>query len=84
MSDIAGVTDGAERFEADADARGLDVEIIEHLEAQNLAQLAEMLRIEPADVVKSYVRRRRSARGRRGAERLVPWVPGPRCWTDAQ
>lgn len=50
--------DGAERFEAAAVARGLDVEIVEHLEAQSLAELAELLSIEPGDIVKSLVVKR--------------------------
>lgn len=58
MSDANRVLNGTERFEADADARGLDVEIVEHLEAQNLAELAELLGIEPGDIVKSLVVKR--------------------------
>ncbi|MEV0428234.1 hypothetical protein [Micromonospora sp. NPDC050495] len=40
MSDADRVMDGAERFEADAVARGLDVEIVEHPKAQSLAEVA--------------------------------------------
>jgi prolyl-tRNA editing enzyme YbaK/EbsC (Cys-tRNA(Pro) deacylase) len=58
MSDADRVMEGAERFEADAVARGLDVEIVEHLEAQNLPELAELLSIEPGDIVKSLVVKR--------------------------
>jgi Cys-tRNA(Pro)/Cys-tRNA(Cys) deacylase len=58
MSDADRVMDGGERFEADAVARGLDVEIVEHLEAQSLAELAELLSIEPGDIVKSLVVKR--------------------------
>lgn len=50
--------DGAERFEADAVARGLEVEIVEHLEAHSLAEVAELLSIEPGDIVKSLVVKR--------------------------
>lgn len=42
MSDADPVIVGPERFEADANARGLDVEIVEHLEAQSLAEVAQM------------------------------------------
>jgi prolyl-tRNA editing enzyme YbaK/EbsC (Cys-tRNA(Pro) deacylase) len=58
MSNADGVMDGSERFEADAVARGLDVEIVEHLEAQNLLELAELLKVEPDDIVKSLVVKR--------------------------
>ncbi|MFI5898307.1 aminoacyl-tRNA deacylase [Actinoplanes sp. NPDC051513] len=58
MSDAGRVIDGAERFEADAAARGLDVEIVEHLEAQNLAELADLLSIQPVEIVKSLVVKR--------------------------
>lgn len=58
MSDADPVMDGAERFEADAAARGLDVEVVEHLEAQSLAELADVLSIEPDDIVKSLVVKR--------------------------
>ncbi|TCC44788.1 hypothetical protein E0H73_45445 [Kribbella pittospori] len=58
MSDAGRVMDGAERFEADAVSRGLDVEIVEHLEAQSLPEPAELLSIEPGDIVKSLVVKR--------------------------
>ncbi|WP_275003322.1 aminoacyl-tRNA deacylase [Promicromonospora iranensis] len=58
MSDAGRVTDGTERFEADAVARGLDVEIVEHLEAQNLAELADLLSVQPGEIVKSLVVKR--------------------------
>jgi Cys-tRNA(Pro)/Cys-tRNA(Cys) deacylase len=58
MSDAGRVTDGAERFETDAVARGLDVEIVEHLEAQNLAELADLLSVQPGEIVKSLVVKR--------------------------
>jgi prolyl-tRNA editing enzyme YbaK/EbsC (Cys-tRNA(Pro) deacylase) len=58
MSDAHRALDNAERFEADAAARGLDVEIVEHLEAQSLAEVAELLSIEPGDIVKSLVVKR--------------------------
>ena len=58
MSDADRVMDSTERFEADAVARGLDVEIVEHLEAQSLAELAELLSIEPGEIVKSLVVKR--------------------------
>ena len=58
MSDADRVMDGAERFEADAVARGLHVENVEHLEARNLVELAELLGIKPGDIVKSLVVKR--------------------------
>ena len=58
MSDADRVMDGAERFQADAVARGLDLEIIEHLEARSLPEVAELLGIEPGDIVKSLVVKR--------------------------
>lgn len=58
MSDADPVIVGAERFKADANARGLDVEIVEHLEAQSLAEVAQMLGVEPGEIVKSLVVKR--------------------------
>lgn len=58
MSDADRVMGGTERFEAGAAARGLDVEIVEHPEARNLAEMAELLSVEPGDIVKSLVVKR--------------------------
>ncbi|AJT41745.1 aminoacyl-tRNA deacylase [Psychromicrobium lacuslunae] len=45
----------AESFLADAAARGLPVEVIERPAANSLAEAAELLGIQPADIVKSLV-----------------------------
>lgn len=58
MSDADRVIEGAERFEADAVARRLDVEIVDHLEARTLVEVVELLGIEPGDLVKSLVVKR--------------------------
>jgi prolyl-tRNA editing enzyme YbaK/EbsC (Cys-tRNA(Pro) deacylase) len=58
MSDADRVMDSAERFEADVVARGLNVEIVEHPQAQSLAEVAELLSVEPGDIVKSLVLKR--------------------------
>ncbi|MET4159357.1 YbaK/EbsC family protein [Agromyces sp. PvR057] len=49
---------GSERVQADATARGLDVEIIERPAARSLEEAAELLGITPADIVKSLVVKR--------------------------
>ncbi|MFF2369080.1 aminoacyl-tRNA deacylase [Agromyces sp. NPDC058110] len=49
---------GSERVLADAEARGLDVEIIERPAARSLEEAAELLGITPADIVKSLVVKR--------------------------
>ncbi|WP_394552083.1 aminoacyl-tRNA deacylase [Agromyces sp. MMS24-JH15] len=49
---------GAERVRADADARGLEVEIIERPAARSLEEAAALLGIEPGDIVKSLVVKR--------------------------
>lgn len=46
---------GTERFLADAQARGLDVQLVERQAARNLEEAAEILGITPADIVKSLV-----------------------------
>ena len=53
----AGGTDGVGRvrFLADAQARGLDVQIVERLAANSLEEAAGILGITPADIVKSLV-----------------------------
>lgn len=58
MSDTSRVMDSTEGFEADAVARGLDVEIVEHLHARNLVEVAALLGMEPGDIVKSLVVKR--------------------------
>ncbi|MFF2495886.1 aminoacyl-tRNA deacylase [Agromyces sp. NPDC058064] len=49
---------GAERVRADAEARGLDVEIIERPAARSLEEAAELMGISPGDIVKSLVVKR--------------------------
>jgi Cys-tRNA(Pro)/Cys-tRNA(Cys) deacylase len=55
--DMAELT-GAERVQADAAARGLDVEVIERPAARSLEEAAELMGITPADIVKSLVVKR--------------------------
>lgn len=52
------VEDGPERFEADVRARGLDVDVVERPAAGSLVEAAELLGIEPGDIVKSLVVKR--------------------------
>ncbi|MGI9824760.1 aminoacyl-tRNA deacylase [Agromyces sp. Marseille-Q5079] len=52
------VLTGSERVRADAAARGLDVEIIERPAARSLEEAAELMGIEPGDIVKSLVVKR--------------------------
>ncbi|ANJ27210.1 aminoacyl-tRNA deacylase [Agromyces aureus] len=49
---------GSERVRADAEARGLQVEIIERPAARSLEEAAELLGISPGDIVKSLVVKR--------------------------
>lgn len=53
-----GALTGAERVRADAEARGLEVEIIERPAARSLEEAAELMGITPADIVKSLVVKR--------------------------
>ena len=46
---------GQERFLADAEARGLQVEVVERPAAKSLEEAAGILGITPADIVKSLV-----------------------------
>ncbi|GAA1062220.1 aminoacyl-tRNA deacylase [Agromyces bracchium] len=57
MTRFAGLA-GVERVQADASARGLDIEVIERPAARSLEEAAELLGIEPADIVKSLVVKR--------------------------
>ncbi|MGG5170948.1 aminoacyl-tRNA deacylase [Pseudarthrobacter sp. J1738] len=47
--------DGARRFVEDAQLRGLDIEIVERPAARSLEHAAELLGIDPAEIVKSLV-----------------------------
>ncbi|MBO0982335.1 aminoacyl-tRNA deacylase [Rathayibacter sp. SD072] len=58
MSTIDAVEDGPARFEEDARARGLDVEVVDRPEAGSLAEAARLLGIDPATIVKSLVVKR--------------------------
>ncbi|CAN5393759.1 YbaK/EbsC family protein [soil metagenome] len=49
---------GRERVAADADARGIPIEIVERPNAASLEQAAELLGISPAAIVKSLVVKR--------------------------
>jgi Cys-tRNA(Pro)/Cys-tRNA(Cys) deacylase len=49
---------GRERVQADAAARGIEVEIVERPAARSLEEAAEILGITPADIVKSLVVKR--------------------------
>ncbi|MFC9918862.1 aminoacyl-tRNA deacylase [Agromyces binzhouensis] len=57
MTRFAGLV-GVERVQADAAARGLDIEVIERPAARSLEEAAGLLGIEPADIVKSLVVKR--------------------------
>ncbi|MFB0837155.1 YbaK/EbsC family protein [Arthrobacter sp. FW306-05-C] len=50
---------GQERFLADAEARGLQVEVVERPAARSLEEAADILGISPADIVKSLVVKRK-------------------------
>ncbi|PZE29940.1 aminoacyl-tRNA deacylase [Curtobacterium sp. MCBD17_028] len=50
--------DGPDRFAADADARGLEVEIVERGPSASLGEAAAALGIQPGDIVKSLVVKR--------------------------
>ncbi len=50
---------GQERFLADAEARGLQVEVVERPAAKSLEEAADILGISPADIVKSLVVKRK-------------------------
>ena len=49
---------GRARVEADATARGLDVEFVERTNARSLEEAASILGIDPSDIVKSLVVKR--------------------------
>ena len=52
------VRPGRERVAEDAAARGLEVEFVERMRARSLAEAASILRIAPADILKSLVVKR--------------------------
>jgi Cys-tRNA(Pro)/Cys-tRNA(Cys) deacylase len=49
---------GVERVRADAAARGLEIEVIDRPAARSLEEAAELMGIEPGDIVKSLVVKR--------------------------
>ncbi|KQO65020.1 aminoacyl-tRNA deacylase [Curtobacterium sp. Leaf261] len=51
-------SDGPDRFAADAAARGLAVEVVERPAANSLHEAADLLGIEPGDIVKTLVVKR--------------------------
>jgi Cys-tRNA(Pro)/Cys-tRNA(Cys) deacylase len=65
-------TDPIARFDADAAARGLHVEVVERPAADSLAQAAELLGITAGDVVKTLVVKRHDG------DFLLALVPGGR------
>ena len=52
------MTTGRERVAADAEARGLELEFVERLNAGSLEEAASILGISPGDIVKSLVVKR--------------------------
>lgn len=52
------MTNGRQRVEADAAARGIEIEIIERAPARSLEEAAQILGITPADIVKTLVVKR--------------------------
>jgi Cys-tRNA(Pro)/Cys-tRNA(Cys) deacylase len=65
-------TDPIARFDADASARGLHVEVVERPAADSLAQAAELLGITAGDVVKTLVVKRHDG------DFVLALVPGGR------
>jgi len=63
---------GTERFLADAQARGLDVQLVERQAARSLEEAAGILGITPADIVKSLVVKHRDG------SFLFALIPGDR------
>ena len=55
---VEAVDTGRERVLADAAARGVDIRIIERPAARSLAEAAELLGIQPSDIVKTLVVKR--------------------------
>jgi Cys-tRNA(Pro) deacylase len=52
------MTTGRERVRLDAEARGIDIEFVERLNARSLEEAAQILGITPAEIVKSLVVKR--------------------------
>ncbi|MBI5161967.1 MAG: YbaK/EbsC family protein [Micrococcales bacterium] len=66
------MTDGADRVLADAEARGIPIEIVERAPAASLEEAAAIQGITPADIVKTLVVRRHDG------DYLFALVPGDR------
>ncbi|MGA0566115.1 aminoacyl-tRNA deacylase [Rathayibacter sp. KR2-224] len=64
--------DGRERVLRDAEARGVDVRIVERPAARSLHEAAELLGIQPSDIVKTLVVKRHDG------DYLFALVPGGR------
>ncbi|OIH96265.1 aminoacyl-tRNA deacylase [Curtobacterium sp. MCBA15_001] len=65
-------TDAIARFDTDAAARGLQVEVVERPAANSLAEAADLLGIEPGDIVKTLVVKRHDG------DFVLALVPGGR------
>ncbi|SBN63156.1 Cys-tRNA(Pro) deacylase [Curtobacterium sp. 9128] len=65
-------TDAIARFDADAAARGLRVEVVERPAANSLAEAADLLGITPGDIVKTLVVKRHDG------DFVLALVPGGR------
>ncbi|WP_420364410.1 YbaK/EbsC family protein [Curtobacterium sp. L3-7] len=65
-------TDAIARFDADAAARGLRVEVVERPAADSLAEAADLLGITPGDIVKTLVVKRHDG------DFVLALVPGGR------
>lgn len=65
-------TDAITRFDADATARGLRVEVVERPAANSLHEAAELLGIQPGDIVKTLVVKRHDG------DFVLALVPGGR------
>jgi len=63
---------GRERVIADAQARGLEIELVERMRARSLEEAAELLGITPADIVKTLVVKRSDG------THLFALIPGDR------
>lgn len=66
------MSDGRERVLRDAEARGVDVRIVERPAARSLHEAAELLGIQPSDIVKTLVVKRHDG------DYLFALVPGGR------
>lgn len=70
--------DSHERVRSAASARGLEIEIRERPQARSLAEAAELLGLQPSDIVKTLVVKRPSTGSGTQPEYLFALVPGGR------